>query len=250
MRKALLGTLMALGLAIPGAVAVVASRRRRPLGQTNERTRTRTIGRDYPREVIHGTTHASARAFIAGRDLPERERKRTLSEFGADVIYVAEKTAPWQAIMFGTQGGRTLIEMTLDDGRKLLDLAPEMQRRPFVGTGPLTFKGRPSFTDDMGHWLDEKRAERGLKPLVNATGLVDPTSPRFSSSEYPHLLANYVRDRGYAGMRFTDETVLVDRRAIKSARRLRKPEIAALREVPRKLPAISTGSLYTRDFEE
>lgn len=250
MRRLLLGTLIAASLLTPAAIALTTARRRGQLGQPSVRTRVRRIGRDFPREVIHGTTRASARAFIEGRDLPERDRQKTLSEFGSNVVYVAEKTAPHQAVMFGTQHGRTMIEMTLAEGREVLDLAPEIQRRPFIGEkGPLAFKGRPSFTDDMGRWLDEKRAARGLKPLPDAVERVDPTSSRFSAQEYPTLLADYVRDRGYAGMRFTDETVLVDRSVIQRARKLTKAEIEALKRVERRMPADRFASLYTRDFE-
>lgn len=250
MKKLLLGVVVVAGLLAPAAVAIT-SRRRSTLGQPSARTRVRRIGRDFPREVVHGTTNASARAFIEGRDLPERNRKRTLSEFGSGVVYVAEKTAPHQALMFGGGAGRAMIEMTLDEGREVLDLASEIQRRPFVGEkSPLAFKGRPSFTDDMARWLDEKRATRGLKPLTDTLDRVDPTSPSFSTGEYPQLLAEYVRDRGYAGMRFTDETVLVDRSVIQKARRLKKAEIEKLRAVERRMPAQSAGSLYTRDFED
>lgn len=244
----------ALGIALIGAAALGGrSRRRDRLGSSQQRQpKVRTIGVDFPTRVVHGTTAKSAKAFVEGRDLPARERSRTLSEFGPDVIYTAEKTAPHQALMFGTHGGRVVLELVLQPGRGILDLASEMQRRPPIGNKvPLAFRGRPSITDDMITWINEARERRGIKPLPHkkASSFLDPTDAAFWGGEYAPLLASYTRDRGYAGMRFTDETVIVDRNAIIGARRMKKHEVEALKRTPRRMAPTNPGALFTKDFE-
>jgi len=212
------------------------------------------VGQDYPDTVLHGTTRISANAFIQGKR-PEKTQK-TLSEFGSDVIYVSELNVPHQALMFGTRGqggkgfgGRELIYLYLRPGARMLDVRDEMSRQAlWLHRVPIKFKDRPSFTDDMGEWLNEKRESRGLEPLSDAIQRVDPTHKRFSPSEYAPMLASYARDRNYDGIRFADETVILNPKIIKGAKRVPKKEFEQFRAAKRKYKPSKRGSLYTDEF--
>lgn len=77
---------------------------------------------------------------------------------------------------------------------------------------------------------------------------VDPTHPGFlrgTGTEYPTMLANYLRDRGYQGFRLADETVVLDRGAIVGARKVSAAERQEIERRPRKHKRSSYGSLYS-----
>ena len=160
--------------------------------------------------------------------------------------------------MFGLHGGkgfggRTIIEFELRSGATVADLADEVQRRGLDSEGgaQLLFCGRPSWTDDMAVWLNESRAAHGREPFstAKAVGIVDPTHPDFFGHSYLPMLAHFMRDRGFAALRLTDETVILDQSVIVGARQLTRKEIEKLVATPRLAPAISHGSLFTRDCE-
>ena len=220
---------------------------------------TRTVGKDFPSEVYHGTISKSAKAFMENRDLPESERSRTLNEYGGNVIFASEKERPHQALMFGqgksAGGARSLVALKLKDGAKVLDLSHEMTRRPMVGSPDspvMKIAGRPAFTDDMGRWLNETRAARGLNPLSEERikGAVDPTAENFDIKEYVGLLPGYAKSRGYSAFRLADETVIVDRSSIVGARKVdakEKKELEAASENTRH--ERKNNHLYTDDVK-
>lgn len=222
---------------------------------------TRRVGSTFPSEVVHGTTGRSAKAFLAGEDLPEHERSRTLNEFGGDVLFTSEPTAPHQALMFGkgkssSGGQRTLLSLKLKDGAEILDLGQYMVRRPKVGsegTAVLDIQKRPPFTDDMADWLRESRAARNLPPLPveRVRQAVDPEHEGFDTELYAGLLPGYARDRGFAGFRTPDETVIVDRSVIQSARKVPATERRELEQRATDTKHLRTlGGLYTTNVEE
>lgn len=214
-----------------------------------------TVGGGHSGKLVHGTTQKSAKHFIAGTDLPEGERSKTYSEWGDGVIYASDPEAPHQAVMFGSHrstgagGKRLLVEFKLRDGSKVLDLSDEVTRRPAVALGGgkeiVDFKGRPSVTDDMISWLKEKRAREGHTREINYHSYMDPTHPDFSPHEYLTLLKSYAKDRGYAAVRTHDETVIVDRSAIESARKIGKADEERLRQTPRARKPYAGGNLYS-----
>ena len=218
----------------------------------------RTICGDYPSRVLHGTTRVSARAFRSGT--PPSRVQRTINEWG-DALLASERDIPQQALMFGEHGGkgfggRVLLEFKLRCGQRVLDVSDEMHRTRSLGiprdAAPLRFRGRPSFTDDMGRWLLDKRAESGAEgerpmSLRRTTALVDPTDPEFSGSEYLPLLAHYAKDRGYAAVRLADEVAILDRNAIEDVRTVSKREREALKEQPKRCGRSS--GLFTEGFD-
>ena len=237
----------------PTTTGKKAPKVRRLSGHMVQKTVVRTVGKDFPGKVVHGTTRVALKAYKAGTE-PERKQK-TLSEFGSGVIYVSEKKRPHQAIMFseggGTgHGGRTLAEFTLAPGTKVLDLMPEITRRPVLGHDvPLAFNGRPTFTDDMILWLNEARESRGVAPLPReeVVNFLDPTAPDFWGFEYPTLLVSYARNRGYGAIRLADETLILNRDVITSAKTVPAKERQKLREVKAVYPRYREG-LYTESF--
>jgi hypothetical protein len=221
-----------------------------------------TVGENHHGRLLHGTTAKSAKAFTTGGDLPESERSKTISEWGPTVIYASDHDAPHQAMMFGHNrshgkgGQRMMLEFQLKKGAKILDAAHEMTRRPAMTLGNedriIKFKGRPSFTDDLMDWLNEQRVKNGHAP-ANRERLaesLDPSSKDFYPDDYLPYLARYAKDRGFAAIRLADETVIVDRNAIESARKLKPKEVEELKAKPRLRKPYPAGSLYTNDPDE
>lgn len=218
-----------------------------------------TVGENFPSEVLHGTTGKSAKAFLANTDLPDRERNRTLNEYGGDVIFTAEHDNPHQALMFssGRSGGgaRHLIALKLKPGSKVLNLASYMVRRPKIGsasTPVLEIQKPPPFTSDMAKWLNEAREKKGLQPLSEEAvdRAVNPQNPNFDTETYAGLLPGYAKDRGFAAFRLTDETVIVDRTAVEGARKVSKKERETAEQTSAsKRHMRSHGGLYTHKVE-
>ena len=219
----------------------------------------RVVCSDYPSRVLHGTTRASARAFKAGVE-PERVQK-TINEWG-DQLLASERDMPQQALMFGEHGGRgfggrTLLEFKLRCGARVMDVSDEMHRTHSLGIGdraPVNFRGRPSFTDDMGRWLHEKRVASGAETerargLTWATAVVDPTSSEFSGTEYLPMLAHYAKDRGYEAVRLADEVVLLDpKKTIEKVRVVPKRERDELKRQPPRCGR-AFGKLFVETFD-
>ncbi len=208
----------------------------------------RTVGLDYPPYVLHGTTRSSADAFLKGVDVPKHRRQRTMSEWGEDIIYVSEPTAPQAALMFGEHGGagfggRVLLEFELQPGAEILDMSHELVRRGSFGRVPFEICLRPAITEDMKLWLNEARIRHGVPPLSkDRLGAVDPESDEFSPYEYLPLLKDYAHDRGLAGIRVQDETILVDPEVIIGARQLTKRE---MRQIERERDLDEDPSLFS-----
>lgn len=216
--------------------------------------RTLTVGDGHEGRLLHGTTEKSAKHFLAGTDLPEGERSKTLSEWGEGVIYTSDHEAPHQALMFashrsqGKGGKRLMMELQLRKGAKILDLSDEVTRRPAVAFGGgeeiVAFKGKPGITDDLHKWLVDRRAKLGA-PERDVRHYVDPTHPEFHPSEYLSLLKSYAEDKGFSAVRLHDETVVLDRNAIESSRKMSGKEVEELKQKPRLRKPYAGGHLYS-----
>ena len=208
------------------------------LPRASEPPLVRVVGVDFRPEFLHGTASRNI-ANLAAERTGEFSRKPSvpgipseMNEFGAALL-LSEPRQAQQAFMFAQGKGNSLAIVTLRPGTKILDLSDEVTRSPTwtLGTEPpvLRFFERPAITDDMTEWkagaITAGYKERNPEWAQNMR--MDPSVVDFDVHSWRESLVPYARARGYGAVRFADETLLVDRGVIESARRATKAETAA-----------------------
>ena len=174
-----------------------------------------------------------------------------LNEFGAELL-LAEPRQPQQAALWAKGKGNTLAVIKVKDGTKVLDLSDEATRAPLLSLGKepsiLRFFEKPAITNDMTSWYKEKISEGYKKRNPNWEKIIeesfDPTNSNFEVSTWRENLVSYAKDKGYGLIRFADETLVVDKGVLESAR---KATIAEIKQAlkTRTYPPSKLASLFT-----
>ncbi len=229
-------------------------------GQWAAQPKVRTVGEDFPEELLHGTKRSNLAALLDPRDESSKRATGNImldalappvqNEFKAELL-LSEKTRPQQANMWSQGRGNTLAVITLQRGAKVLDLADEATRTPVLTMGSepqvLRFFERPRITDDMIVW-HQSRVSQGYKDRYSdwrdrvARGM-DPNSKDFSVDTWRESLVPYAKARGYAAVRFADETLVTDRSVMVAVR----PATAQERAAASISPSDLRGGLFAKE---
>ena len=184
------------------------------------------VGEGHDGLFVHGTSSKGAKAIVAnGPSLSSGSNEHGANEFGA-ALYLSEHDRGQQALHFSAGARDKLVEFTLAKGTRLLDVRGDMARTARHsldgGQGVLKFKKTPEWHEDFVEHSLGKVTDQYKKYAPDwenrVRGSLTIGGKDFDVNSYTSRLKTYVKDKGMAGVRFHDETVLFDASVVVKSR--------------------------------
>ena len=222
----------------------------------------RVVGENFSGEFLHGTRRKNIKTLtqLTRPEASHKENSGNLlldaiapaeqNEFGAE-MFLSEPRQPHQAVAFASGPKDAMAVVHLKPGTKVLDLSDEVYRKPtitFGEPGVIGFHTKPAITDDMIQHYSGRIAE-GYKQRhpdwekITADRF-NPKSGSFDPDAWQGALIPYARSKGWQAIRLADETLVIDRNAIASARAATPDEFEHAKTT-RTYPGSKKYSLFT-----